>query len=1091
MMVPRPRVARAPAGNSSCKRSGGVHLEQLLRLRPPVAAMRTAAACLALLFCGPVLGHDNPCSATVRQDPHLFFAHGGRADFRGRNGRYYNFFSAPGFSLNVKIEEALFTLREGRLVVNGTFITEAHVIARTGPGRHPKVATASIWASELGDDNWGWQVVNGTCDQHVFKFGTNGWKHCLGLSIEMSYSTAVITFGNWTVSVGGNKVYDWVSGPRHRLDVSFNAKGDAAARDLPHGLIGQSFSSTAPRYGAVDFYPANGLFTTAAQAEGAIEGEAALYEMPHAHATDYAFSRYDGEKQTELISKLLVERDAHVAYEPDEETSRRLAEWPECPPPPGPPCSPAPTVSKKIYAIVHGTTGSTFWTVWGEGATNGLPPGTDFTYLRTSYDIAQTVAYINQACADADGIILTLPYTESESATIIGAIDSCTATRSSVKFFLANTDTAYAFALSNTLSDGWDGYVGSTNYDIGRVCGGIVLTNDLTTAMSLKVTPATPSQTVVVYLKADEASNQGILQRQTGISDMLSGGITSTSTVSTISSSAYVIALGVGAAGDLTTAGVTVSLQCGDDQNRGSLRYFGQAVYPQGLSATGLMYATVTGTAPTSGVSSTIDSGELATTGLLSHPYAEARCPLVLTIVTHADAGSDFWAQWEEGARAAAQDFSVVWYSNGLVSSAIVSAIESSCPSTDAMVVTVPFDDNTQDYSDVDAAIKACQQSRPSLPIVSANTDTYHNPELLAYVGSDNYAIGTKCGIAPFVDSIDQLLGMSAPTPNALLLANVRTLVYQPPSELLNSGVTSRFTGIQAEMTTHGAAYAPVLYTSTAALQAAIQSEPLASVHPGSTFVQSLTYGGVLELQAAGITVDFSCGDTLGSGPKYGQDAWSQGAVASLTAVVGARAVWQGAIGNGASNSDPRVGEAATEKYAQMLAALSDGPPRPLPLPPPFAPPPVPPPFPPPPPSLPLPQPEPSPPPPPSPHPPEPPPPPPPPPPRPEPPEPSPPPPFPSPPPPPPPPPPRCASRACLARTRTRMPSRPTSPSLARSPRSHSPSTRCRCSAPSSGSTASPPPGESCTPCMRCCRRRKRHGARPPSAAPPSDCWSR
>ena len=47
--------------------------------------------------------------------------------------------------------------------------------------------------------------------------------------IKMAHSSATFTLGNWTVLVHGNHVYDWVSGPKHRLDVSFSARGAAAA----------------------------------------------------------------------------------------------------------------------------------------------------------------------------------------------------------------------------------------------------------------------------------------------------------------------------------------------------------------------------------------------------------------------------------------------------------------------------------------------------------------------------------------------------------------------------------------------------------------------------------------------------------------------------------------------------------------------------------------------------------------------------------------------------------------------------------------------------------------------------------------------
>ena len=73
----------------------------------------------------------DPCAgkyvAKVVKDPHLDLAFGGRADFRGKHKSLYNYLSAPGLSVNVRLEEALYTLRDGQLLVNGTFMTEAHV----------------------------------------------------------------------------------------------------------------------------------------------------------------------------------------------------------------------------------------------------------------------------------------------------------------------------------------------------------------------------------------------------------------------------------------------------------------------------------------------------------------------------------------------------------------------------------------------------------------------------------------------------------------------------------------------------------------------------------------------------------------------------------------------------------------------------------------------------------------------------------------------------------------------------------------------------------------------------------------------------
>ena len=102
--------------------------------------------------------------------------------------------------MNLKTEEAEFTLNRGRLTVNGSFITEAHLVARIGAGGR-KWANLSFWASELNEDNWGWKNVNGTCDGRFVKLGKGGAKKCEELSISLGMSSATFTAGNWTATV--------------------------------------------------------------------------------------------------------------------------------------------------------------------------------------------------------------------------------------------------------------------------------------------------------------------------------------------------------------------------------------------------------------------------------------------------------------------------------------------------------------------------------------------------------------------------------------------------------------------------------------------------------------------------------------------------------------------------------------------------------------------------------------------------------------------------------------------------------------------------------------------------------------------------
>ena len=89
----------------------------------------------------------DPCvAAKIFKDPHLSFAYGGTADFRGRHNALYNFLSTPRLSVNVRTEEALFQLHDGALMVNGTFLVEAHLVAKldaTSPAGAAAAAASS------------------------------------------------------------------------------------------------------------------------------------------------------------------------------------------------------------------------------------------------------------------------------------------------------------------------------------------------------------------------------------------------------------------------------------------------------------------------------------------------------------------------------------------------------------------------------------------------------------------------------------------------------------------------------------------------------------------------------------------------------------------------------------------------------------------------------------------------------------------------------------------------------------------------------------------------------------------------------------
>ena len=104
-------------------------------------------------------------------------------------------------------------------------------MALVGNAPRLKFANVSFWASELNDDNWGWRIVNGTCAGHVFQLGKGGFRKCEELAMEVDMASAVFAVRNWTITVRGNHVYDHITGPKHRIDLSFSARD---GRPSPH-----------------------------------------------------------------------------------------------------------------------------------------------------------------------------------------------------------------------------------------------------------------------------------------------------------------------------------------------------------------------------------------------------------------------------------------------------------------------------------------------------------------------------------------------------------------------------------------------------------------------------------------------------------------------------------------------------------------------------------------------------------------------------------------------------------------------------------------------------------------------------------------
>ena len=159
------------------------------------------------------------------KDPHLHFASGGRADFRGHNGTLYNFFSAPDLSLNILTEDATFTLHGGRLLVNGSFITEAYVVARVGdcPSQSPaskcagarrKLFHLSFLSGELNDQNTGFGFLHGHCGGNHFTGGLGFRKQCEDLTARANFSSVTVGVRGWTFVIRGSEFRTAARPPR-------------------------------------------------------------------------------------------------------------------------------------------------------------------------------------------------------------------------------------------------------------------------------------------------------------------------------------------------------------------------------------------------------------------------------------------------------------------------------------------------------------------------------------------------------------------------------------------------------------------------------------------------------------------------------------------------------------------------------------------------------------------------------------------------------------------------------------------------------------------------------------------------------------
>ena len=236
--------------------------------------------------------------ASANQDPHLVFANRAIADFRGSEDGIFNFITYPKFSVNIRTQASQFFLRN--VTVDGTFITELYINAITDSGKTIYYSQSSLRANE---NNWGWKMSNGTCNNHMMHNYPHMTSKCDEFIATTDASTTTFYFRDWKMTVTTNHVYNHISGAKKRLDI----KVEGPRNEISHGILGQSFNTRKNiKNGLVDVYPNTGHFRTYAQAEGSIEGNYKEYAMSKPFSTDFRYSVFTskGEKILSEDTKL-------------------------------------------------------------------------------------------------------------------------------------------------------------------------------------------------------------------------------------------------------------------------------------------------------------------------------------------------------------------------------------------------------------------------------------------------------------------------------------------------------------------------------------------------------------------------------------------------------------------------------------------------------------------------------------------------------------------------------------------------------------------------------------------------------------------
>jgi len=240
-------------------------------------------------------------------DPHLHFADGGEADFRGEDGAIYAMLHHSGLAVNALFEKCGFFLTSpAKLKVIGTFVTDVFIKLRTDVSGH-------LLRVEFSPNQPPTPIVHGLGTQRLTSRSPPLVVDDVRISVMKTGSTAetlIVTTAGWSINATSRLIWHSAVPGKKQIDLAFMPRRDPlgvhptkAKVVSPHGLIGQSFDGDGIAVdGKKDHYRElwwrqtsfkGNEIVTEAQAEGAIEGIGDDYRMDDFFATDFKYKRFD------------------------------------------------------------------------------------------------------------------------------------------------------------------------------------------------------------------------------------------------------------------------------------------------------------------------------------------------------------------------------------------------------------------------------------------------------------------------------------------------------------------------------------------------------------------------------------------------------------------------------------------------------------------------------------------------------------------------------------------------------------------------------------------------------------------------------